>query len=76
MKNNYYTYIYYDPSRNKEPIYVGKGKNRRARDHLRRADHHPFIQRLQFMKKSGVAPIIEIIYALDEKHAFLWKSVV
>lgn len=33
-KKQYYTYIYYDPSRNNEPIYVGKGYDKRAWDHL------------------------------------------
>ena len=65
----FYTYIYYDPSRNNEAVYVGKGKNKRAWRHLNRTGRHPFIQRLQFMKRSNINPIIEIINALDENHA-------
>jgi len=32
--SEYYTYIYYDPLRNWEPMYVGKGKDDRALVHL------------------------------------------
>jgi hypothetical protein len=28
--DDYYVYIYYDPSRNNEPIYIGKGSKIRA----------------------------------------------
>lgn len=28
--DKYYTYVYYDPTRNNEPIYVGKGFNNRV----------------------------------------------
>lgn len=70
----FYTYIYSDPSRNNEPIYVGKGQNKRAWDHLRIKRKSPFIQRLQFMKKNNIEPQIEIINALDESHAFLMEE--
>jgi len=59
----YYVYIYKDPSRDNEPIYVGKGSTYRISVHLRRKDKHPFTQRLQFMKKNGIKPIIEKINA-------------
>jgi len=64
----YYAYLYKDPSRN-EYIYAGKGCEKRAWFHLTRNDKHPLTHRLQFMKKNGIEPIIEIIPALDEKHA-------
>lgn len=70
----FYIYIYRDPSRDNEPIYVGKGRGKRAWRHLNRKGRHPFIQRLQFMFKLGIKPDIEIIYALDEGHAFFMEE--
>lgn len=70
----FYTYIYRDPSRGSEPIYVGKGHGRRARQHLSRHDTHPFTQRLQKMKREGVEPTIEIINAIDEDHAYFLED--
>ncbi len=67
----FYAYIYYDPSRNNEPIYAGKGNDSRAWDHLSRNDRHPFTQRLQFMKNNGVSPIIGLYAGLDEDFAHL-----
>lgn len=69
--NDFYTYIYYDPSRNNEPIYVGKGFGGRAWKHLTKRIIHPFIQRLQFMKKNNVKPIIGFYAGLDEELAHL-----
>lgn len=69
--SNFYTYIYYDPSRNNEPIYVGKGTKSRAWLHIKRKNKHPFVQRLQFMKKNGIIPIIGIYAGLDEEFAHL-----
>lgn len=70
----FYTYVYRDPSRNNEPIYVGKGSKRRAYIHLKKSNKHPFIQRLQKMKNNNVSPDIEIIYALDENHSFFLEE--
>lgn len=70
----FYAYIYRDPSRGSEPIYVGKGHGRRAWQHLSRHDTHPFTQRLQKMKREGVEPTIEIITALDEDHAYFLED--
>lgn len=70
----FYIYIYYDPSRNDEPIYVGKGHNQRAWYHLKRRGRHPFIQRLNYMKTHNIVPRISIIDALDESHAFLMEE--
>ncbi len=70
----FYAYIYRDPSRNNESIYAGKGKNGRAWSHLKSKKKHPFIQRLQFMKKNNIEPSIEIIDALDESHAFFMEE--
>jgi len=67
----FYTYIYYDPSRKNEPIYVGKGKGERAWTHLTRKHMHPFIQRLQLMKRNNIEPIIGFYSELDEELAHL-----
>lgn len=73
----YYTYIYYDPSRNNEPIYVGKGCRGRYVDHIKmmnRGKRHPFIQRLEFMDKNNVKPIIGIYAGLDEEFALFLEE--
>ena len=74
MSTKFYTYIYRDPSRNNEPIYVGKGCAKRAWSHLSSSKKHPFIQRLQYMKKNSVVPSIEIIDALDESHSIFLEE--
>lgn len=71
---NFYTYIYRDPSRNNEPIYIGKGQNRRAYYHLKLKGVSPFISRLKYMNKNNIIPSIEIINALDESHSFLMEE--
>lgn len=70
----FYAYIYRDPNRKLEPIYVGKGRKGRAYVHLTRKDKHPFTQRLQLMKREGIEPRIEIITAIDEKHAIFLEE--
>lgn len=70
----YYTYIYYDPSRNNEPIYVGKGHNKRAWVHLYSKQKHPFIQRLQYMKKNDINPVIGLYSDLDEELSLLLEQ--
>ena len=57
--DNFYVYVYFDPSRDLENFYVGKGKGDRSHYHLTRVDKHPFTQRLQKMVKEGIIPIIE-----------------
>jgi hypothetical protein len=71
---DFYTYIYRDPTRDNEPIYVGKGKGSRSKVHLRRTDKHPFVQRLQYLAKQNVKPSIEVISAIDEKHSFFLEE--
>ncbi len=69
---NFYTYLYRDPSRNNEPIYVGKGRQKRAFYHLGRKDKHPFTQRLQWMKNNGIQPVVEFLCKdVDEELAHL-----
>lgn len=75
--NRYYTYIYYDPSRNNEPIYVGKGCRGRYSEHLKminKGKRHPFIQRLEYMKKNDINPIIGIYAGLDEEFALFLEE--
>lgn len=68
----HYVYLYRDPSRANEPIYVGKGKGRRAWSHLKRTDMHPLVQRLQLMERNGVEPTITMLAdRLDEELAYL-----
>lgn len=67
MDDKYYTYIYYDPTRNNEPFYVGKGCRKRAWDHLKRADHHPMTTRIKYIRDLGKEPIIGIYAGLDEE---------
>ncbi len=69
----YYNYIYRDPSRNNEPIYVGKGKCNRIYSHLKSKKIDPFINRLRFMKKNGIEPIIEFVEDISEEDA-LWNE--
>lgn len=71
---NFYTYIYYDPSRNNEPIYVGKGKKKRAWVHLSSSKKHPFIQRLQKILLNGGKPVIGVYAGLDEEFALLLEE--
>lgn len=67
----FYVYIYSDPSRNFEPIYVGKGYGLRAYEHLSRGDNHPLINRLKKMKSNGIEPLIEKIEVSNEEFAFM-----
>lgn len=69
--HDFYTYIYYDPVRNYEPIYVGKGCGNRAWSHLSSKKKHPFIQRIQYILKNGKKPIIGFYSGLDEELAML-----
>lgn len=67
----FYAYVYRDPSRDNEPIYVGKGSGRRAWAHLKPIKRrHPFTQRLNKMIRENVQPDIEIIACADEAEAF------
>lgn len=74
MQSAFYIYIYRDPSRKDEPIYVGKGTGRRARVHLGRKDKSPFANRLFLMKRNDINPTIEIIPAINESHAFFLEE--
>ena len=71
---NYYTYIYYDPSRNNEPIYVGKGQKERAWGHLRSKKGGPFINRLRYMQRNNINPIIGLYAGIDEEFALFLEE--
>ena len=69
MNNVYYTYLYRDE--NGTPIYVGKGKNKRAWTHLSSKSKHPFIYKLQKMILNGHNPQPEFLCKdVDEEFAF------
>ena len=69
---NFYTYLYRDPSRNNEPIYVGKGSGVRAWTHLKTRRQSPFTQKLAEMKRDGIEPTITMLCKdVDEELAFL-----
>jgi hypothetical protein len=70
MVKQFYVYTYRDPNRDNEPIYVGKGHNKRYQDHFNRKDRHPFTHRLQKMKRNGIEPVIERIDVNNEAEAF------
>jgi len=74
IPDDFYTYIYYDPSRSNEPFYVGKGQEYRAWNHLTRKDIHPFSHRLKFMRKHKVEPIIGIYAGFDEEFALFLEE--
>lgn len=62
-ENIYYVYVYYN---GEIPIYVGKGKNNRYKDHLRRCFRkkkgtHLFYDKIRKMINSGNPPGIKII---------------
>jgi hypothetical protein len=66
--SSYYVYVYKDPSRNYEPIYIGKGSGYRAWDHLKSKNTKShFINRLNIMKTNGIDPLIEILMTVDDE---------
>lgn len=67
MNLSFYTYIYHDRG---TAIYVGKGKDDRAHDHLKLAKNRHFDSKLAKMKREGREPYIQIIDAPDEAAAF------
>src|SRR4051812_29505634 len=71
---NYYVYAYFEP-RSDVPFYIGKGRGRRAYNHLGlhrlRMGLGPFYDKLREMHASGIRPCIEILCGdLDEDEAF------
>lgn len=70
----FYTYIYYDPSRNNEPFYIGKGQGNRAWSHFRSNRQCPFVSRLKYMKKNHIKPVIGLYSDLEEEFAHLLEQ--
>jgi hypothetical protein len=74
--NDFYVYLLRDPrpGNNLQPIYVGKGKGRRAHHHLRNIELHPnpLLRRvLTKIKAANLIPIIKIVARFtDEAAAF------
>lgn len=67
----FYVYMYRDPSRNNEPIYIGKGKNNRSKVHMRLTGKSPLTNRLKHMLDNNIQPIIEyLIKDVEEDVAF------
>lgn len=63
----FYTYIYYDPSRHNEPFYVGKGSGRRAW----KPKNKNVQSRIRKIKSLNLQPIVGIYGGLDEEFAHL-----
>jgi len=57
----YYVYVYFDPRFDPPvPIYVGKGRKRRARVHLKASHNRRLAGRVRKIRKAGLEPILEI----------------
>ena len=71
----FYAYVYKDPrpTKNLQPVYVGKGQGRRAYQHWEKQvkGNKGFGNFLALLRREGLAPIIEIVKdGLDEAEAF------
>ncbi len=65
--NDFYIYVYYDPTRNNEPFYIGRGRHFRLSSHLRLAKghkkvQHPLVYRIRKILSLGVEPSIEKLF--------------
>lgn len=68
----FYCYLYRDPTRNNEPIYVGKGHDRRAYGHLTRTHNRHLKNRIKLIERLGSQPVIDFLCKdVDEELAFL-----
>ena len=66
----FYAYIYYDPTRNNEPFYVGKGKGERAWSHLKESHNFMVNRRINAIRELDYEPEIEIVPCGSEASAF------
>lgn len=69
----FFTYVYHDPER-QVPMYVGKGKDKRATFHLNKATNLRLKNRLLTLKALGLKPTIEI-FQMDDEVAALNEEV-
>lgn len=67
---DFYVYIIVDPSKNYEPVYVGKGTGNRAFTHLNRKDKHPLTLRLSKMRNKNIEPKFSFYSCESEELAF------
>lgn len=60
-RNDYYVYIYYDPRKTPvEPIYVGKGIDKRMYCHLRPTCKNNILKgKIKHMRENGLEPIVK-----------------
>ena len=59
MADKFYIYLYYDP-RDNIPIYVGKGKGKRAYDHLISANNSGLSEAIAECRALGLEPVVNI----------------
>lgn len=59
MNNIFYVYVYIHPEKG-TPIYVGKGKGDRFKDHLTRSSNRIFEAKLKVWRSEGNLPSVEI----------------
>lgn len=70
---NNYVYVYMDPRKPKnmqieginmkyEPVYIGKGKHLRYKEHLTKTNNKNFQSFLDDLQKNNLQPVIEIVY--------------
>lgn len=70
----FYAYILRDPRTN-TPFYVGKGAGQRIERHLRGKSHNRGVRmKIESIRRARCKPVAEVIYALDESHAFLLEE--
>lgn len=72
--NEFHTYIYYDPSRNNEPFYVGKGKDDRWRIHLRKSHSVLVNRRINVIREEGFEPLVGVYSDIDQEFAFFLEQ--
>ncbi|MGD0540362.1 MAG: hypothetical protein ABSB33_02480 [Tepidisphaeraceae bacterium] len=64
-----YVYLLIDPGTGR-PFYVGRGQGNRVLSHLRAEGASPKARKIRGLKKSGNAPVLEILrYGLDKRQA-------
>lgn len=74
----YYVYVYRDPrpSKNMQPVYVGKGVGQRDLSHWSKGSHNkPFQDFLSHLKRKGMVPLCERVFSSEvESEAFITEQ--